>query len=79
MLVEGGKATDKRLGYGFELVTGRLASARELGVLRETLNAELGQYARHETGRRNWWRLARLRCEQGLIRASWRRGLRLPV
>jgi len=48
MLVEGGKATDKRLGYGFELVTGRLASARELGVLRETLNAELGQYARHE-------------------------------
>jgi hypothetical protein len=48
MLIEGGKTADKRLEYGFHVATAREPAPRELAVLRETLNAELTNYSRHE-------------------------------
>jgi Protein of unknown function (DUF1553)/Protein of unknown function (DUF1549)/Concanavalin A-like lectin/glucanases superfamily/Planctomycete cytochrome C len=48
MLLEGGKTADKRLEYGFHVATAREPAARELAVLRDTLNAELTNYSRHE-------------------------------
>ena len=48
MLLEGGKTPAARLDYGFRLATARAPQPRELAVLRETLNAELLDYKRHE-------------------------------
>jgi hypothetical protein len=48
MLLEGGKTADKRLEYGFHIATAREPAPRELAVLRDTLNAELTNYSRHE-------------------------------
>ena len=48
MLLEGGKTADKRLEYGFHVATAREPAPRELAVLRDTLNAELTNYSRHE-------------------------------
>jgi hypothetical protein len=48
MLTEGGKSADSRLDYGFRLATARDAAPREIAVLRDTLNAELIDYKRHE-------------------------------
>jgi hypothetical protein len=48
MLNEGGKTPEKRLDYGFRLATGREPATREIAVLRDTLNAELTDYKRHE-------------------------------
>ncbi len=48
MLTDGGKTPASRLDYGFRLATARAPQPRELTVLRDTLNAELLDYKRHE-------------------------------
>jgi hypothetical protein len=44
MLREGGKETDERLAYGFQLATSRLPEPSELEVLRQLLKTELAAY-----------------------------------
>lgn len=48
MLTDGGKTPVSRLDYGFRLATARAPQPRELIVLKDTLNAELLDYKRHE-------------------------------
>ena len=48
MLTDGGRTPTSRLDYGFRLATARAPQAKELTVLRDTLNAELLDYKRHE-------------------------------
>jgi hypothetical protein len=48
MLTNGGKTESGRLDYGFRLATSRRPAARELAVLKETLDADLLEYKRHE-------------------------------
>ncbi|MDE3195379.1 MAG: DUF1553 domain-containing protein [Acidobacteriota bacterium] len=48
MMTEGGKSEDQKLDYGFRLATARNPEPRELAVLRDSLNAGLLDYKRHE-------------------------------
>ena len=45
MMKEGGKTSDSRLTYGFRLVTGRVPSAAELSVLRDSLAYHLDYFS----------------------------------
>jgi hypothetical protein len=47
MLTEGGKTPASRIAYGFRLALAREPAARELGVLRDSLDTALPEYKRH--------------------------------
>src|SRR5438034_2517566 len=50
MLREGGSTADARLRYGFRLTLGRVPSAAEAQVLRDSLNYHLDYFAGKEGG-----------------------------
>jgi hypothetical protein len=48
MVLDGGKTSATRLDLGFRLATARHPSAKEIAILKETLEAQLLDYKRHE-------------------------------
>jgi hypothetical protein len=48
MMLEGGRTPASRIEFGFRAATARDPQPKEVSVLRETLNAELLEYKRHE-------------------------------
>jgi hypothetical protein len=48
MMTEGGKTPASRIEFAFRAATARAAQPDELAVLRDTFNAELLEYKRHE-------------------------------
>ena len=48
MVLDGGKTPAARLDLGFRLATARHPSAKEVAILKETLDAQLLDYKRHE-------------------------------
>jgi hypothetical protein len=66
MMKEGGNSADKRLQYGFRLVTGRRPAASEEGILQESLQYHLDYFRDKKDAIREFLKQGEARTDPGL-------------
>jgi hypothetical protein len=74
MLLEGGSSDDRRLAYGFRLVTARVPQRDEVRVLRELLAGQRAEFRQDPAAAERWLSVGAFQAREGLDRielAAW--------